>query len=111
MPHTIESALSHPAIEMPRKFLSEFRFTLKDIATEIVIRTYEPLEGRGVWFEQSHFIKTPLESSPYQTSRPWNDYEAAALNQVVKGITDSYDAAIKNGHEPSDDWLIPNKHF
>jgi hypothetical protein len=40
--------------------------------------------------------------SPYVTSRPWNDTEPAAINQVVSAINEHYSAAVRAGHTPDD---------
>jgi hypothetical protein len=40
-----EEALTDPASAEPMKFLSEFRFRLKDIPTEITVRLYQPVHS------------------------------------------------------------------
>lgn len=90
---------------------SEYSFNLRGIPTTITVRLYRR-EARGpVWFEQSHWIKTPEQIGPYRTSRPFNDDEASALRQAVTGLTQFYDMAVKAGHEPSKAWLVENKNF
>jgi hypothetical protein len=111
MPWTVETALGDAAVEQPVQFVSEFKFFLKDIPTEITIRLYRPVNGSGVQFTQSHFIQTPDQAGPYRTSRPWNDDEPRALHQVIDGLTSYYKAAVLNGHKPSADWLHENSHF
>ena len=111
MPWTIESALSHQSIENPCKLITEYQFALRDIPIVITIKLYQPINGNKVWFNQSHFIKTPTQMGPYMTSRPWNDDEASALHQVVSGFTQYYEDAVKQGHSPDASWLIPNKNF
>jgi hypothetical protein len=61
--------------------------------------------------EQSHFIKTPLQGSPYMTSRPYNDDKFSALRQVVRGFDDYYKPAVAQKHQPGEDWLVPNQYF
>lgn len=90
---------------------SEYSFNLRGIPTTITVRLYRR-EARGpVWFEQSHWIKTPEQIGPYRTSRPFNDDESRALRQAVTGLTQFYDMAVKAGHEPSKAWLVENKNF
>ena len=90
---------------------SQYSFNLKGIPTTITVRLYRR-EVRGpVWFEQSHWIKTPEQIGPYRTSRPFNDDESRALRQAVTGFTQFYDMAIKAGNEPSKSWLIENNNF
>lgn len=90
---------------------SQYTFQLKGIPVTITVRLYRR-EARGpVWFEQSHWIKTPEQIGPYRTSRPFNDDEASALQQAVTGLTQFYSMAVKAGHEPSNAWLVENKNF
>lgn len=90
---------------------SQYSFKLRGIPITITVRLYRR-EVRGpVWFEQSHWIKTPEQIGPYRTSRPFNDDEGSALRQAVTGLTQFYNIAVKAGHEPSNAWLIENKNF
>jgi len=112
MAHTIESAFDHEHVNDVLQFLSEYRFTLSDIPIAITIRLFRPIAaGGGVFFRQSHFISTPKQAGPYRTSRPWNDTEEAAINQVVSAMNMEYDAAIKAGMTPDETWLTPNDSF
>ena len=111
MPHTIESALDHPHVEFPLKFLSEYIFQLGDIQQHVTIRLYRPVGGEGVVFRQSHFIKTPSQGGSYRTSRPSNDSEASALNQVVSAMNEYYREAVAAGHHPDETWLEVNPGF
>jgi hypothetical protein len=111
MAWTIETALDDKAIENPRRFISEFQFTLPHIAVLITIRLYKPIHGEGIEFEQSHYINTPTQMGPYRTSRPWGDDEAYSLHLAVKTITQHYNEAVRQGHTPSESWLVPNEHF
>ena len=92
-------------------FVSEFRFFLKNIPTEITVRLYRPMQGSGIIFQQSHFIKTPMQPGPYRTSRPWNDDEGSALHQVVHALATEYNAAVHQGHAPDPSWLVENDQF
>ena len=78
---------------------------------EITIRLYRKLDSSGYFFEQSHYVSTPLQGSPYITSRSWNDSQAAAIKQVVSAMSEHYMAALGKGHKPDDSWLTPNKQF
>lgn len=111
MSWTINAALDDPLIDGPMVFLSEFKFSLKGISTEITIRLYRPHRGAGVIFDQSHFIHTPEQGTPYRTSRPQNDDEASALHQAISGMTRFYEIAVNKGHSPSSSWLVPNDSF
>ena len=112
MAWTIESALAQKPIHQPRKLLSEYQFTLGKIPVLITIRLYKPIiGGTKVLFEQSHFIYTPVQAGPYETSRPWNNDEPSALHQAIFGYTENYNAAVRAGHTPDSKWLVPNKDF
>lgn len=108
MPWTPKDALNNPAVEYPMQLVGEYKFRLKGILTEITIRLYKPFSSDGVEFQQSHFIKTPLQGTEYRTSRPSNSDEGSALHQVVHGLTSHYEAAVRAGHAPSEEWLVPN---
>jgi hypothetical protein len=98
-------------INMLCKLIGEYKFCLGNLTPEITIRLYAPYHGTGIGFEQSHFIHTPEQGGPYETSRPWNDNIYAALNQVIHGLTFHYLSSVRNGHTPDDSWLVPNPNF
>lgn len=111
MAHNIQSAFDYKHIDAVLQFVSEYRFRLGTLETEITIRLYRKLDSSGYFFDQSHYIATPLQGTPYVTSRPWNDSEAAAINQVVSAMNEHYSAALGKGHKPDESWLALNKHF
>jgi hypothetical protein len=112
MAWTIDQALEDVSIKVIRRRpLNEYQFTVGELKTVITIRTYEQTVGGGYIFEQSHFIKTPLQPDYYCTSRPWGDYEAYAVHQAISTITEWYRDAVNAGHTPSESWLISNKQF
>lgn len=78
---------------------------------EITVRLYRKLDSSVYFVEQSHYVSTPLQGSPYITSHPWNDSEAAAIKQVVSAMSEHYMAALGAGHKPDESWLTPNKQF
>lgn len=113
MPWTPEDVFTTDAdaIDVAKELVKEYQFTLKDISTPITIRLYRVFGAEGIHFTQSHFIHTPVQAGKYATSRPWNDDLGAALHQVVSGITQYYNQAVKKGHAPDEAWLIPNERF
>ena len=112
MAHTIESAFDHEHVRDVLQLLSEYRFTLGDLHTVITIRLYRAINGApGVFFRQSHFISTPTQAAPYRTSRPWNDTEASAINQVVSAMNEHYSDALRVGKTPDDSWLTLDESF
>ena len=76
----------------------------------VTLRFYRHPGSTTVWFDQSHYIHTPLQGGPYMTSRPCNDDFPSALRQVVRGFADYYNPAIKD-HTPDDGWLVENGDF
>jgi len=107
----IRELFSREGIEMPKRFVSEYRFYLKGIADQITIRLYEAVLGDGYLFTQSHFIRTPIQAGPYTTDHATGSSEEAAIQRALKTFLSYYDGAIKEGHEPEDTWLFPNKNF
>lgn len=98
-----------PIIEV-RRFLAEYQFFLEGITfARITIRLYEV--GDRVEWEQSHYIKTPEQLDPYSPSRTSEDSEEAALNGAIASLTSYYETAVRKGHKPDDDWLVPNAYF
>jgi hypothetical protein len=98
-------------INIPRKLVGEYKFYLGNLTPEITIKLYAPFHDTGIQFEQSHFIHTPVQIDAYKTSRPWNDNISAAINQVIHGLKDYYQSAVKAGHTPDDSWLVLNPNF
>jgi len=111
MAYTIKTAMRDESIDNPRKLISEYQFRLRDLSPAITIRLYKPVGGKGIEFEQSHYIKTPTQIGPYITSRKWGDYEAYALHLAITSITQYYKEAVSEGHVPNNSWLIANEHF
>lgn len=98
-------------IEMPERLVSEYKFYLKGISLRITIRLYESVLGKGYLFTQSHFIKTPTQIDPYETNHATGSSEEEAVRCVLRTFVSFYNSAIKEGHEPEDAWLVPNKNF
>lgn len=98
-------------ISPPRKLVGEYKFRLGELEPEITIKLYSTFQDTKIYFEQSHFIKTPVQADAYETSRPCNENIVAALNQVILGLTNYYKDAVKTGHKPDASWLKPNLNF
>lgn len=106
MAWTIEEALTDDAIERAEKTNQGYSIWLEGIPIEISISlSVNPAKG-GFNFHLSHHIHTPSQIGPYNPSRPWGDDEAYALHLAVTAITRYYNQAIKEGHKPSDSWLV-----
>lgn len=98
-------------IELPAKFVSEYNFYLRGIATRITIRLYEAILGEGHLFTQSHFIHTPNQCGPYETDHATGSSEEEAVQRALRTFLSHYNSAIKENYEPEDTWLVPNKNF
>nr|WP_100549754.1 MULTISPECIES: hypothetical protein [unclassified Pseudomonas] len=62
-------------------------------------------------FETSHHIHTPTQAGPYYPSRTVAQSERQAIDQALASITGFLNGAIQSGHQPADDWLVPNEDF
>jgi hypothetical protein len=107
MAWTIDSALEDEAIERVERTEEGFSIWLKGIPVEIKISiSFNGVRG-GFNYQLNHAIKTPEQIGPYRSSKPWGDDVAYALHKAVTAITQHYNIAVKNGHEPSESWLVP----
>ncbi|MBO2628117.1 hypothetical protein I6M46_07410 [Shewanella algae] len=106
MAWTIDNALEDEAIEKAKKTEDGFSIWLKGIPLEIKIELSINGTRGGYNYHLSHAIKTPDQIDAYRSSNPWGDYDAYALHKAVSAITQHYNVAIKNGHIPSESWLV-----
>jgi len=107
----MQTIFSQKGIESAKRFVSEYRFCLEGIPVEITIRLYESIRGDGYLFKQSHFIHTPVQCGPYMTDHATGSSEDASVKRALQTFLPYYNDAIKNGYEPEEAWLVPNKNF
>ena len=69
------------------------------------------LGGAPYHFEVSHYAHTPEQATPYHPSRTSAESESEAIRQAISTTTSYIKSAIRAGHEPSDQWLVPNDRF
>jgi hypothetical protein len=62
-------------------------------------------------FEVSHHVHTPEQAAPYHTSRTDCKSEQLAIKQAIMTTINFIHLAIEKGHEPSEEWMIPNEDF
>lgn len=62
-------------------------------------------------FTVSHHVHTPIQADPYYPSITQASTEAEAIQQAISSTTTFLVGAINTGHEPSENWLIPNENF
>jgi hypothetical protein len=106
-----EEALTDPAIREPMMFASEFRFHLRDIPTEIVLRLYRPLHSGRIVVRRSHTLSIPRVTAPAPAPADEEDSEGAALHAAVEEMVLLYNAARAQGLTPDASWLKPNENF
>lgn len=108
---TIDDAVSHKALTDIQIFVREVSFRLGDLRPKIRIRLFRYPGDKEIYFEQSHFLQTPDQTSPVAPSLKSDSNEAYALTHAVETLTLSYEAALASGHEPYDSWLVPNDDY
>jgi hypothetical protein len=107
----IEDVLRNALVSDACEVLNTFLIHIGDLTPTITIRVVRYFDREGVWFQQSHFLKTPLQATPYRTSNTSGTNVADALHSAIRTLTSFYHEATGAGHKPSDSWLVPNEHF
>ena len=108
---TIDDAVSHKVLRDIKIFVREVSFRLGDLAPKIRIRLFRYPGDKEIYFEQSHFLQTPEQSSPVVPPLKSDNNEAYALSHAVETLILAYEAAVDLGHEPSAGWLISNPDY
>ena len=109
---TLREAFEHREVKDVRIFLKEASFYLGRLKTEVRIRLYvRPEEETTIHYEQSHRLRTPLQTDRAVSAEGSADTEEEAFQDAVQQLTDAYDLAVMSGHRPNEDWLVPNKYF
>jgi len=106
-----EEALTDPAIREPLKFLSEFRFSLRDIPVEITIRLYQPVHSGRIVIRRSHDIAVDGVSPGKAYDYDEESSEGEALQAAVCDLVSVYNAARTKDLKPDRSWLKPNPNF
>ena len=106
-----EEALTDPAIREPLIFISEFRFFLRDIPTEIAVRLYRPIHSSKIVVRRSHDIS--VDGLNRQSIAECEDVsrEGEVLHSAVDELVCVYNAARAQGLKPEPSWLKPNANF
>jgi hypothetical protein len=107
-----EEALTDPAVREPMMFTSEFRFCLRDIPTEIILRLYRPLHSGRIVVRRSHDLSIPQVTAPALAAHAdESNSEGDALHMVVDEMVSLHNAARAQGLTPIASWLTPNENF
>ncbi len=102
-------ALRHPRIVAFHKFFSEYHIFF-DVGVErfrVSIRVYETDDGR-YFFEQSHYIRTPVQAEAQVLQAEKHQAPYVALSHAVESFTTYYEDAVGKGHTPAPAWFVRN---
>jgi hypothetical protein len=105
-----EEALTDPVVVKPMRLLCEFRFSLRDIPTEIVVRLYQPIHSIEILARRSHDIVVEGIQAPVADCGD-SSSEGEVLHAAVNELITSYNAARAKGLKPEASWLKPNPDF
>jgi hypothetical protein len=108
---TIDDAVSNRTLRDAKIFVSEVSFRLGDLAPKIRVRLFRYPGDREVYFEQSHFVKIPKHKTSDEDFLRSDKNEAHALIHAVEALIRPYEAALAQGLEPTDSWLVCNDDF
>jgi len=80
---------------------------------ELRIKIYKSsvIAGTPYHFVVSHNAHTPEQAGPYYPSRTSYESEREAIRQAISTTTSFMKSAVRAGHEPSENWLVPNERF
>jgi len=107
-----EEALTDPAVRGPLMFVSEFRFVLRDIPTEITIRLYRPIFAGQYVARCSHKLAIPGVDAPAAANDDGAEpSEGRTLHHAVEQLVSTYNAAKSQGLAPGTSWLVPDMEF
>jgi hypothetical protein len=106
-----EEALTDPAIREPLVFLSEFRFSLRDIPVEIAVRLYRPVHSSKIVVRRSHDVSVSGLSAQAAAECGDDSKEGEVLHAAVDELVCVYNAARAQGLKPDASWLKPNPNF
>ena len=109
MTYTFDAALDDELVTVIERSdeMGVFQIRVGTLETLVTIRLCRYMTSEHTRFEVSHAIKTPLQIGPYRTSVPSDDSPGSALHRAIDGLTRWYRDAVKMGHEPREDWLVP----
>jgi hypothetical protein len=107
----IDDAVSNRTLRDAKILLSEVSFRLGHLTPKTRVRLFRYPGDREVYFEQSHFFKIPDQKTSDDALLKSDMDEAYALTHAVEAFTHPYEAALEEGREPSDSWLILNDDY
>ena len=111
MAWTIDDAVSSQKLRDVKIFVREVSFKLADLKPVIRIRLFRYPGDKEIYYELSHFLRTPGQTSPVVPPLKSDNSEAYALTHAVEALVDAYDSGVEGGYEPSDGWLMSNPDY
>jgi hypothetical protein len=94
-----------------RRLVEEYAFALEGIPEMIRVRFYQGLGENWIETEQSHYLQTPGMAAPLLSETERYASLEEALDDVIRGFSEVYEAAVRAGHRPGANWLLPNRDF
>jgi hypothetical protein len=98
-----------------KRFVSEYSFRLREIEwVEVRVRIWETKDNYGgchYSFDQSHYLRTPIQADPYMTSTPFGETEVEALHRALRTFEGFISGAKAGGHKPASSWLVKNEEY
>jgi hypothetical protein len=98
-------------ISWARRLVDEYAFALEGIPEMIRVRFYQGVGEKWIETEQSHYLQTPGMAAPVLSETQRYDSVEEALDDVLQGFTEGYNAAVSAGRRPDVSWLLPNRDF
>jgi hypothetical protein len=104
------------------RLASENYVLIREIKTWLDINGFRPqlkikiylsdaLKDLPFHYEVNAHVHTPTQFGPYYPSRTNYETEGLAVSAAIRDFTSFIEGAIRDGHKPSEDWLVPNTDF
>jgi len=106
-----EEALTDPVIPEPLIFLSEFRFSLRDIPVEIAIRLNRPIHSAKIVVRRSHDISVSGLNARQAGKCEDDSKEGEVPHAAVDELLCIYNSARARGLKPDAFWSKPNPNL
>lgn len=97
-----------------KALVGEYEFFVQKAGFKITVKVWKTDRAYGTsWYTYttSHAIHTPVQATPYHPSGPFADSEEGALRKAIMDIMGFFSGAVSKGHEPSDEWFVPNSSY
>ena len=111
MAWTIDDAISDKTLCDAKVHVREVSFRLGSLTPRIRVRLFRRPGDKEIYWEQSHFLQIQGQESERVTTPRSDSDEAYALTHAAESLTRAYQAAVEQGYEPADAWLVPNSEF